>query len=201
MDRTGDRPQTKQRQDRGLSPAKRQPLGCRLHSCRIVRGSGHRLDVHRLLALRAFLHLELDLLVLLEGLEAAALDLGEMGEEVVAAAVRLDEAEALGVVEPLHGAGAHCVFLSLVSPVNPRGWGQRRKVRKTGTEVRRRFCRRILESLLTEPDPCGADYTHFRYFFASPAAFNCLSQSDQSLGPSTKRFCRFPSTFPQARSK
>src|SRR5258708_23069761 len=110
---------------------KRQPAGCRFHSCRIVRGSAHRLDLRCLLALGAFLHLELDLLVLLEGLEAGALDLGEMGKEVVAAAVGFDEAEAFGVVEPLHGAGAPCVFLSLVSPVNPRGWAQRRHVRKT----------------------------------------------------------------------
>src|ERR1700741_1308805 len=78
----------------------------------LLRGkwrSGDRADLRGLLALRAVLHFELDLLVLLEGLEARTLDLGEMGEEVLAAAVGFDEAEALGVVEPLHGTGAHCI--------------------------------------------------------------------------------------------
>src|SRR4051812_32913201 len=69
----------------------------------------HRLDGGRLLALRAVLDLELDLLVLLEGLEARTLDLGEVREEVLAAAIGFDEAEAFGVVEPFHGTGAHCV--------------------------------------------------------------------------------------------
>jgi hypothetical protein len=35
-----------------------------------------------------------------------------MGEEVLAAAVGFDEAEALGVIEPLHDTGAHCVSFS-----------------------------------------------------------------------------------------
>jgi hypothetical protein len=35
-------------------------------------------------------------------------------EDVVAAVVRLDEAEALGRVEPLHGAGSHVCCLSAV---------------------------------------------------------------------------------------
>src|SRR5258708_7469644 len=107
--------------------------------CGIPRRSADRTDRDGLLALRAFLDLELDLLVLLEGLEARTLDLGEMGEEVLAAAVGFDEAEAFGVVEPLHGTGAHCLrFLFVNSPVNPRGWGQRQKESKSSTEVARR---------------------------------------------------------------
>src|SRR5262245_57792004 len=57
--------------------------------------SGDRSDVRGLLAARAFDHLELDALVLLEGLEALALNLGVMGEEILAAIVGLDEAVAL----------------------------------------------------------------------------------------------------------
>ena len=93
-------------------------------------GSVDRLDLGGLLALRAILHFELDLLVLLEGLEAAALDFGEVGEEVFAAAVRLDEAEALRVIEPLDGTGAHCISLLLWKPGIPPGGVQRLKERK-----------------------------------------------------------------------
>ena len=60
-----------------------------------------------MLALRAGLHFELDALVLFQGLEACALDFREMREQVFTAAVRGDEAEALGVIEPLHDAGSH----------------------------------------------------------------------------------------------
>src|SRR6185369_2612607 len=85
-------------------------------------------DLHRLLALGAILHFEFDLLVLLQGLEARALDFGEVGEEVLAAAIRFDEAEAFGVVEPLHGTGGHCVFpFTDKAPGTPRDRGQRTK--------------------------------------------------------------------------
>src|SRR5258708_3771149 len=70
--------------------------------------SADRRDLRRLLAFGARGDLEGNLLVLLERLEArAALDLGEMREQVLAAAVRGDEAVALGVVEPLDRACAH----------------------------------------------------------------------------------------------
>src|SRR5688500_9647221 len=67
-------------------------------------GSADRTNRDRLLALRAVLRLELDLLVLLQGLEARPLDFREVGEEILAAAVGFDEAEAFGIVEPLHGS-------------------------------------------------------------------------------------------------
>src|SRR5262245_11041909 len=60
-------------------------------------------NVGRLLALGPGGHVERDALVLLERLETLALDRGEMCEEVLATAVRRDETETLGVVEPLHG--------------------------------------------------------------------------------------------------
>src|SRR5690606_5391491 len=62
------------------------------------------LDVFGLQALLALRNRERDLLAFLQRLEAAALDRAEVDEQVVAA-LRGDEAEALGVVEPLDGAG------------------------------------------------------------------------------------------------
>src|SRR5437762_13579200 len=62
-------------------------------------------DLHRV-SLETFLALhdgEGDLLAFLQGLEAAALDGTEVDEEVLTA-FRGNEAEALGVVEPLDGA-------------------------------------------------------------------------------------------------
>src|SRR3546814_18111349 len=56
------------------------------------------------LALLALHDLERGLLAFLQRLEAAALDRAEMDEQVLAA-FRGDEAEALGVVEPLDGTG------------------------------------------------------------------------------------------------
>src|SRR4249919_1857911 len=63
----------------------------------------HSLDFVRLQALLALHDLERDLLAFLQRLEAAALDRAEMHEQV-RAALRGDEAEALGIVEPLYGS-------------------------------------------------------------------------------------------------
>src|SRR5689334_17878104 len=56
-------------------------------------------------ALGALDHVELHGLALGEGLEAVTLDGGVMHEAILLAVRGGDEAEALGVVEPLHGAG------------------------------------------------------------------------------------------------
>src|SRR5690349_20476365 len=69
------------------------------------RSSAHRADVGGLRALLALRHLELHALRFGQGLEARALDLAEVGEQVLAAAVGRDEAEALALIEPLHGTG------------------------------------------------------------------------------------------------
>src|SRR4051794_5105015 len=66
-----------------------------------------RADVLRLRALGALRDVERHLLVFLQRLEAAALDRREVREEVLAAVVGRDEAEALGIVEPLDGTCAH----------------------------------------------------------------------------------------------
>jgi hypothetical protein len=70
------------------------------------------LNVGSLLAFGTSGHFEGNALVFLQGLEAAGLDLGEVGEEVFAAAVGGDEAVALGVIEPFNDASLHLSFLN-----------------------------------------------------------------------------------------
>src|SRR3989442_7885589 len=68
--------------------------------CRLQRA-----DVRGLQALLALLHFELDALVFDQGLEARALNVAEVCEQVSAARVLSDEAVALAFVEPFHGTG------------------------------------------------------------------------------------------------
>src|SRR6478735_5265030 len=70
-----------------------------------------RTDVLRLRALRALGDVELDLLVLVQRLVAVGLDGRVVHEDVVAAVLLGDEAEALLSVEPLDGALSHCSLL------------------------------------------------------------------------------------------
>src|SRR5690606_7417747 len=65
------------------------------------------LDPRRLLALGPLHDLELDFLSFFQGLEAVHLDRREMREEVFAAFIGRDEAEAFCIVEPLDGTGCH----------------------------------------------------------------------------------------------
>src|ERR1051325_2847231 len=64
-------------------------------------------DVRGCRAFRAIHGVEADLLRFLERLVAVHLDVAVMGEELLAAVIRRDEPEALGVVEPFHGACRH----------------------------------------------------------------------------------------------
>ena len=75
-------------------------------------------DLLSLGALGALADLELDLLVLLEGTEAVALDLGVVDEDVVAAIVRSDEAVALFGVEPLDNSLCHVLSLLTFSVID-----------------------------------------------------------------------------------
>src|ERR1044072_9714351 len=77
-------------------------------------GRAEGADVLRLRALGALRDVELDLLVLVEGLVALRLDGRVVHEDVVAAVLLRNEAEALLGVEPLHGALSHCARYSLV---------------------------------------------------------------------------------------
>src|SRR5262245_56451922 len=69
--------------------------------------SRDRPDVARLLAFGTGRHVEGHLLILLERLEAAVLDRREMREEILAAAIRRDEAITFCIVEPLDRACCH----------------------------------------------------------------------------------------------
>src|SRR5213595_3301942 len=77
-------------------------------------GALQRADVGSLQALLALLDFELHALVFSQRLEAIALDVTEVGEQVGAARVLSDEAVALALVEPLDGTGLsrHGRFLS-----------------------------------------------------------------------------------------
>src|SRR6476469_4077791 len=85
----------------------KKPGRSRVSSCRRRRSGARisrsdRLDLIGLQALLALHNLEGDLLAFLQRLEAGALDGTEVHEQV-RAGLRGDEAEALGVVEPLDG--------------------------------------------------------------------------------------------------
>src|SRR5690606_32464496 len=58
------------------------------------------------------LEFEADLLAFVQRAQAGALDGRNVHEHVLAAVIRLDEAEAFLAVEPLHGAGLHELSLS-----------------------------------------------------------------------------------------
>jgi hypothetical protein len=78
----------------------------------IIRQSNSRgLDAGGLLALRAHLDLEADLLAFLQGLETLSLNFREMGEQIITAIVGSNEAEAFRIVEPLYGTSCHVTFL------------------------------------------------------------------------------------------
>src|SRR5437764_15387060 len=70
-------------------------------------GSGLRLDVRGLLALRAGGYVEGDALVFGQRFETLGVDCREVREQVFIAVVRFDEAEAFCVVEPFHRASCH----------------------------------------------------------------------------------------------
>src|SRR5690606_15740810 len=78
-------------------------------------------DLRNVLGLRALGlldEIELNLITLGQRAEARALDRAVVDEAVLRSVLRRDEAEALGVVEPLHGATCtHTVLLLLVDEV------------------------------------------------------------------------------------
>jgi hypothetical protein len=69
------------------------------------------LNLGCLLAFFAVYDFERYFLSFLERLETLHVDLREMCEQVFAAAIRGDEAEALRVIEPFHGTSCHVAFL------------------------------------------------------------------------------------------
>lgn len=72
----------------------------------------------RFAALSISKDLEGDLLPLVQGIQAGALDSTDMDEYVLAAVIGLDKAEALLIVEPLHCSVAHgCSFANSIKPL------------------------------------------------------------------------------------
>src|ERR671924_2443451 len=92
------------------------------------------LDVVRLQSLGPALHLELDLLAFLEGLEAGHLDRGVMREQILAAFARGDEAEAFGIVEPLNGTGCHLLTSKQKAATNPGATKPGTRKSRVGTD-------------------------------------------------------------------
>src|SRR5471032_2406281 len=84
-----------------------------IHAINQLHHQLQRGDVRSLQTLRALLGFEANLLVFGERLEAVATNFRKVGEEVVAACVRRDKAEALAVVEPLDDTGIHIKSLKI----------------------------------------------------------------------------------------
>ena len=82
---------------------------CMVHGADRMKRSD-RADIAGFFAFRAIRAGERHALVFSQALEAFRLDVLEVGEQVRAACVRCDEAEALGIVEPFHGAGLSSHF-------------------------------------------------------------------------------------------
>src|SRR4051794_21523601 len=100
---------------RPTAPLRASAVICGVHAVtptRPIRTAWHaigsdRVHVGGVQALRALLHLVLDLRALSERPKAAAGDRGMVDEHVLALVVGRDEAEALVVAEPLHGPSGH----------------------------------------------------------------------------------------------
>jgi hypothetical protein len=76
-------------------------------------GLSGALDVGSLLALGALHDFEGDFFAFLQGLETIHVDRGEVREEIFAAIVRRNKAEAFGIIEPLDSTDCHvCNFLT-----------------------------------------------------------------------------------------
>src|SRR5690606_30664322 len=112
----------------------------------------HGRNILRARALRVLDQIELHPLPLGERLEARSLDRGVMDEDVLAAAIRLDEAESLVVHEPLYGTGLAChaaprLFVGMELAAGRSGF--RARIVRTGQ--RRAFSPSICVSLHPPP--------------------------------------------------
>src|SRR5437879_3439500 len=90
---------------------------------RQIRSASGAQVVGRRLARAAIRHdLVRDLLAFTQRSKPGTLDGADMYEHIVAAVIRLDEAVALGCVEPLHGSHAHGIVPSQISNVETHFW-------------------------------------------------------------------------------
>jgi len=86
--------------------------GGRSDGAQIVRSGLARLSISD--------DVERDLLSLIELTHPSAFDCADVHEDVLAAVIRLDEAEAFLDIEPLHGSLRHLVLLSVTCVLRPR---------------------------------------------------------------------------------
>src|SRR5882757_4466182 len=122
--------------DRSPPGPRRPGGGYRLAGLELARG-------HLAAALVA-LKLVRDLLTFVQRAEARTFDGRDVHEDVVAAVIGLDEAEALGGVEPLHGTASHWCHLSgvifthvgigRVIKMSERSWQVRSSIRRASVE-------------------------------------------------------------------
>src|SRR5690606_2179293 len=112
----------------GCEPRCSRPDECALLSARALLDDA---DVLRLRALGAGAGGVFHLVALVQALEARALDRAEMHEEVLAAVVRGDEAEALVTVEPLDRTCCHDAPSSMRRPRWTRSLATGRTLRGT----------------------------------------------------------------------
>jgi hypothetical protein len=81
-------------------------LRCRSDRAQILRGGLAGPSISN--------NLERDLLSLVKPAHTGAFDCADVDEDVLAPIIRLDEAEAFLVIEPLHGSLRHLAFLSVM---------------------------------------------------------------------------------------
>jgi len=88
-------------------------FGCLLHCA----------DVGSLVAFLPGGDIKRNMLTFGQGFESRALDCGKMGEEIIASVFRGDEAEALGIIEPLYSTCCHILSLQKIKRGNivPKG--------------------------------------------------------------------------------
>ena len=86
--------------------------GGRSDGAQIVRRGLARLSISN--------NVESDLLSLVEPTHSSTFDGADVHEDILAAVIRLDEAEAFLDIEPLHGSLRHLVLLSVTCVVRPR---------------------------------------------------------------------------------
>src|SRR5438105_13081816 len=87
-----------------LSPAKKERRRCRVAPPPFMSSGSllRRLEVHGRRTAALCGDLVIDLLAFIQAVQARTLDGADMDEHVLAAIGRLDEAETLGGIEPLH---------------------------------------------------------------------------------------------------
>src|SRR5258708_18220027 len=157
--------------------------GGRSDGAQIVRRGLARLSISN--------NVESDLLSLVEPAHPSAFDRADMPEDILAAVIRLDEAEALLDIEPLHGSLRHLVFFQLrvssgrapAQPVRSSFGGKssvRRGVARRGQVVRPKLDR-------SNVGYCGVDRKGVALIFWAAA---CLRDSDCD-------FCRPPGGYPR----